>query len=561
MTKMAQRGEIELNYGDFSHGENTVDDPTKIGDKQVVSGFNAILRKNGFERRPGSSARTSAAGWVRGLHNYQQIDGTERLLAVWGDNLVEISKTTNSIATRYAMTGSGQAWFTDYLDTCFISNAGVNVKLEGATASALVPRIPTGASATAAAGAGLPNGVYQVYACYARQESGINVLYSSGQDLGAITLGSGNNQIAITWAEVPTDARITHKVIFMPDAGGSSYYFYRQVAKATTSFTVADTAQKNDAILYSVVAANNTVPPAFQFVYAFAGRLWGVVGNVLYYSLETADNEHDLSRFPSENTSTFPYAITGLFSVGADLYLNTKAGIIRQPNGDPTARFVHVEKRWYFTQMRTVQSWNGGVIGLTNDGVRFFDGEKFFDYDIGKHKRDVIDTFAYAAGSLVPCAAVYRRSIRTEYHWCWYDSTIEGALTHNRRLVLNLDRLEFLPGKDVVAPWETWGNGASYMTVDSAMNLYNAQTAEASSILYVEDSTTCADDGIYLDNGAVGDSESSALLSVVTKTNIVGTDFLAMWHQFRALTKYLSGVSVSIEILDFSGRDYAGDIE
>jgi len=557
------RKPVEIEFRNFSHGEHTVQDSYAIGRRQVQKAFNVRLLDEGFDRRPGSANLVDISGRMNGLHVYQQIDGTEHLLTVVGGKIYEVNTSTGVATERYDLGGSGEAWFADYLDTCFVCNGnGGNAKVEGNSAYQIGITAPAGVSAAAAAGGTLPDGAYEVYACYARKVSGVNRLYSTGQYLGTVTLGAGNNTVAITSFANSSDAQVNNKVIFMSDAGGSTYYFYHETGNnTTTSFNITSNANKSAGIVYSVVASPNTVPPDFNYLYAFNGRLWGSVENVVYYSLATtdADEKYDLEKFYALNLVNYPYDVTGIFSVGPHLYFNTKYGIIRQPYGDPSTRFEFVPSRWYFIFARTVCPWNNGVIGLTNDGVRFFDGERFYDYDISYDKRDAIAKMVNADTNFKPCGAVVRTNTRTEYHIGYQDSAY-SVTNSNRRIVLNLDKLQFLPDKKVIAPWETWDNGATYFAVNNTNALYAGQSHATTSKIYTIDSNNTIDDGIYLGEGSLGTSDSKVSIELSTYSWMERIDQIVRWNMIRVMAKHNTPFSIEIVIRDFLERNVSFDI-
>jgi hypothetical protein len=176
----------------------------------------------------------------------------------------------------------------------------------------------------------------------------------------------------------------------MTDAGGTTPYYYAEIANATTTATIGSAATRNGAIYMQTVATPNSLPVAFTNIYSFDNRVIGILGSTIYFSLKTDVNIFDLERFVSENFRVAPYTILSAFSVGTDLYFNTKNGILRLPNADFSARFEHVEKRLYIRYPKTTVEYNGVAWGLTNDGYRYFNGTNFSP-DLSKDIKPDID--------------------------------------------------------------------------------------------------------------------------------------------------------------------------
>ena len=150
-----------------------------IGKKQVTRCLNAIIREQGWKRSPGYlglKATAMTAAYLKGLHIYERLAGTETLLLVSGGKLYSVNETNGAITELYNLTGTGEAWFANAYDNCYVCNGTKVVKVEGTTAYQVGLTAPTGASVAAVAGGTLPDGDYNVYVSYARKVSGANVL-------------------------------------------------------------------------------------------------------------------------------------------------------------------------------------------------------------------------------------------------------------------------------------------------------------------------------------------------------------------------------------------------
>lgn len=554
------RKNVTVRFSDFSGGVNLSEDSTKIRKNQVQGGtFNAILRKYGALRRPGMLAKSSfdLTTFVKGLHPYVELDKSEHLLAGSNGKLFELSKADGASTELYDLTGDGNFSFADSLGKCWVTNGSEFVKVEGNVAYQVGIDAPTGASAAATnTGGSLPEGTYDIYVGYAREVDGTNVLYSQGQHLGEVVVAAPNNSITISDFAQSTDLQVNKKIVWMTEADGSTVYLYDESTNdAATTFIVDGAEPLNKGVQFGVAAANNDPVPEFEYVLAQDGRIWGTsieFPNRVYFSLKNTKNPYDLERFFPLNFIDYPYAITGIFSIGINLYINTVVGIIVQPNSDVASRFIHIEKRWRFEYMSTVVDQNAGKIGLTNDGVKYFNGEKFLPYDISEDVKSEIDKIYTSTNGFDPSGVIIRRDIRTEYHLSYNDDNVND-ITNNRRLVLNLDKLEYLPEKEVIAPWEIWTNGATQMIVDLSGVVYQTQSHETAPTLYIENKVNSADNGIYLDDETIGDSESFFQIIVCTRTELTAMSARVNWETLRSMAQVASDFIIEVHIRDVEG--------
>jgi hypothetical protein len=557
MSISAKRKEVAVRFADFSGGVNYSEDSTRINNNQVQDCKNAILRKNGAARRPGCSA---LAGFdivkpITGMHNYLDFTGTERIVMGSDGKVYTINATSGASTLEYTIGGTGKFRFCDSLGKVFATNGTKVVKGEGGDWFPVGIETPTGASAAASNSAtgSLPAGVYEVYVGYGRDVGGTIVLYGSGQYLGSITVTAPDDSITISNFALSTDAQVNKRVVWMSDAGGATIYqYYTTTNTGSTTVVVENDTAKQVSLIYSALAVNNVPVPAFEYIHAGDGRIWGSKGNRLYFSLRNTSNAYDLERFFPLNFIDFPHEIEGIFSVGQNLYVNTPAGIYTQPSHDVTARTVWVEKRWRFTYMSTVVDYAGGKIGLTNDGVKFFDGEKFYDYDISEAIKKEISKMYLTTAGFEPWAIIYRRDIRTEYHICYNDAKISTA-TNNRRMVLNLDKLAYYPDKTVSAPWELWTNGATHMVAQQNGIVYHAQSHATAPKLYKEEISNTVDNGIYLDDGTIGTSASKVSLLVTSRSELLDMSARCSWNILRTMARVNDEITIKLFMRDVEG--------
>jgi hypothetical protein len=199
--------------------------------------------------------------------------------------------------------------------------------------------------------------------------------------------------------------------------------------------------------------------------------------------------------------------------------------------------------------MNTVVDYAGGKLGLTNDGVKFFDGEKFYDYDISEAVKAEITKMYDATTGIEPFGTIYRRDIRTEYHLTYNDRAVSTA-SSNRRLVLNLDKLAYYPDKTVSAPFELWTNGATHMAARQDGSVYHAQSHATAPKVYLETALNTVDSGIYLEDGTLGTSVSYIDLLVTSRTELLDMSARCSWNILRTMARVLAAMNIRLYMRD-----------
>ena len=525
------RKEKTLSFGKWAYGQNVVDPRHEIRDGQVYTSLDMMLDVK--RRRPGSLGITSAiTGDFRGLWSFLDTSESDILLAVVSGKLYSVNESTGATTELYDMGGSGEAWFGDYKSHCWIANGAANVKYDGTTAYQIGITAPeSGAAAAAGTGGDLVAGIYKVKIGYARKVGGINRLYSQGADLGMVTVGASGT-VVITGIPLSSDPQVNNIVVWMTDAGAAVYYYYGETGdNTTTAITISGTTTRSTALTYTVDASLNFVPAAFSFILPLQNYLFGVIDDTVYRSIK-ASTVYDMERFNTQatgNKHTYPYRIVSIHGLPSDedgvenLIVNTDQGILVVPKCDLSAGFDHASKRLWFKYPRTVVESNGQLIGLTQDGVRIFDGTKMLDYDLSRDvKEQINDIYAGAGVDNMPCGQIVHRKNRTEYHLCYKDLSV-GARTNNRRLVLNIDLIQYLPNQKMIAPWETWSNSANYLDVKTDGTLWAAQSKAPESVIYKEREDRMIDANIYIaDTLEVGKVPQVQVVSKTIIPNIMG---------------------------------------
>ncbi len=543
---------VMQDFSNISGGINTAAPAIAVGKNQIVGGLNAILKEQGFRRSPGYVGLKSTAefaAYLRGLHVYERVAGTEILLGISGGKIYSVNVTTGAVTELANPTGTGEAWFATAFDKCFIANGTKLYKLEGTSGYQVGITAPTGATVEAVAGGTLPDGAYNVYVSYARKMSGVNVLYSIGQSLGDVTLGTGSNTIRVTCAD-SADAQVNNKVVWVREVGGSIWYYYGESGDNTTEIiNISSNAAKNSGLLYSVEAAPNALPGAMQGVCFFDNRLFGFVNNVYYWS-DKGLSSYDLEIWRTASSGTLPYNILSMFSLGNNLYFNTAGGILCLPDGDVNARYLVKDQRWHYRFPRTLDYWGGSVIGVTNNGIRTFDGEKFSTFDLGKDIKPEIDKlYSGYSSNFPPCGKVVSRSTRTEYHLSFRDTNISSTIC-NRHLVLNLSSMAIYDENKYKVPWEEWEGGCSYIVSLKDNTLYYGQSLSDGGQIFKESTTSAADQYVYSKAGTFLTALTNKRIMVQSRDYMANVSAVVVWKTALLVAQLASSARLQLYIRD-----------
>lgn len=552
-----KQSDLTIDFTNMSGGLNTKDPHIAIGDNQVYSGSeNAVFKRAGFAPWFGFQGIKSTSvfsGKCRGMDIYSRVDGTDQLIGIENGNIYSVNKLTGEITLVYALGGSGECWFLSYYDKLFAANGTASCVIEGSSGYPIGITPPSGVSAAASAGGSLDDGDYEVYVSYARSVAGANVLYSQGEYLGTVTLGSGNSTVSISNFSNSSDSRVGNKVVWMTDADGSDVILYHQTNDNTTeAFSISDTSGRNSVAYYRILSNSSAQPPVMTGIFPHNDRIYGWRNNVLYASMQ-AVTVYDLERWPGIQYE-FPFQISGLFAIGEDLYINSiNRGVYRLPNGDMAAAYEQVSKKMCFKYPRTVQNTDENtedspspVIGVTNNGVRIFDG-KSFSIDLSKSiKNDMEDLYDGANSDFQPCAIICRANDRTEYRLSYRDLDI-GSNSNNYTYVLNLDELTIISAVEYIAPWEGVKIGFSYACIDSEDTVFMAQSLDGNSQVFKENKLSTIDKDIFNNSGEFI-SNTQKEVNVVTKMVIPSIGGRIRLEQLRYISYMRSEATIQVVI-------------
>jgi len=537
-----------IDFSDISGGFCTAKPAHSLYKNQAQKAYNSIIKEIGWDRAPGFLGLKSTpifSSWISGMEIYKNVDA-ETVLVMNGGKLYSVDTSNGATTLLYNLTGSGETYFANAYNKCFVANGAALVKVESGNAYQVGITAPAAVAAAAkAAGGTLPDGVYTVLVGYARRVSGSDVLYSKATSLGTVTLSGGDNTIAVTSFPNSSDGQVGQKIVWIKRPSENLHYWFAATNdNTTTSVSVAsDTGDAN--LIYEVQAANNNIPSSPTFVFFFDNRLWYVNGSQFWFSLK-GSTVYQLERFLDTNTGTMPFTIKGAFAIGPHLYFNTTGGVIRQPYGDVNTKYEIVDTRWYFKYIRTIDAWGSTkVVGVTNDGVRVFDQEGgFANFDLSADiKPEIAKLYDGASDSLEPVGRVMRRNNRTEYRLSFRDVNINTGY-NNRTLILNLDSVAIYDANKYKTPWEEWQHGFGYCAVTKDNTPYFAQSGESGSTIYSETATSKQDRYIYDLGGVFITTATSKEIAVWTAKRIPNMLAVIQWYRAEILARAEENVTI-----------------
>ena len=192
--------------------------------------------------------------------------------------------------------------------TVYVEGAQITIEQTGATAGS-----PTGSGSLATTNGGWAY-VYE----YTNSASGG---YSPATPEGAYTGNfTGKSYVAVGVTE-STDPQVTGIALYRTKDGGSTYYAHPNNPFPNTTGTLQDSAPDDTLELLQLADLNglNTPPPyGFGVMEFHLDRIWGAVGNTVYYSsgpdlglIQGNGNE----GVPPANFFTFPSRVTRLMSI------------------------------------------------------------------------------------------------------------------------------------------------------------------------------------------------------------------------------------------------------
>jgi hypothetical protein len=543
-----------IDISDMSGGKNNARLHNAIADNEVFDCYNAILDQRGYRRAPGLlgiDTEPALPTYCRMLDFYKKSTGAESLYAVSNSKLNLVAVAGGALTEKYSLAAGTEAYGENFKGKYFLNCGDELIKIESNdTAYKVGIAAPTGASAIAAGSSGtLDAGDYIVYVSYARKVSGVVVLYSYPQTVGTVTI-SGTQGIQVTCAN-SADPQVSCKVVWIIEPSGTTaYYYYLNDDNTTTVFTINDASQKNIFLNMAVEAVSNYPIPAFDSINFFDGRMLGWKGQKLYWSIKSG-TVYDLERFPQENYREFGHDIISCFEVNETLYVNTVGGLYKILDGDVASKAPKIAGSLHFVSQRLHEVYKGVCWGVTNDGVRYFDGTNW-SMDLSKNiKQDIDRLISGMATNYYPCLKIYSRiGKRTELQISYRD-TLKSSINNTTRLILNLDSLYLESELVYKTAWETFSGGCNYMAVSNDGTLYMAQNRSGAGAQILKEVTNdVADKYVYSETGAYLTALTDKECYVVTKAFVIDIIGITIFDSLHLLALLNGTLSVSFSIFD-----------
>jgi hypothetical protein len=342
-------------------------------------------KRNEVRLRPGLTPYNYAFDFAAkkhyGMQKYIDRDNIQRLITVNNGQIQEFTHgvTTNKIETTnrfHAFAIGNQAIFASDGQAKLLKGFGANW-------SAFGSRGPVGnARLTQGTGGSLADGVYLVAMSYALKSGDEYLIITAceyGSDSITISGGSGTAKIEIQWSGGPLPP-FTHTIIWCTAVDGSTFYFSHDVVAGLqdSSISVAPTSgveltpyQNNFGIQSSVLWMN------------FADDALWIIEKDLPTQIKRSNQgtHYDNESFPTGNVKQFPTAglpLTYCVGLGAGEYVMTKHGTFRLSDYDLNAkpeivsRDVGTDCPWSWAP------FEDGIVGITNRGVEYFNGYRFY---------------------------------------------------------------------------------------------------------------------------------------------------------------------------------------
>lgn len=280
-------------------------------------------------------------------------DGTSRASgysnAVWSALIYHLLGSTTQ--TVYATNGTDQ-----------VKMEGNSVYNWGIAAPTEVPTLAPGAST------GLTGNYYVKYT-YVRK-SGSTVLCESEPSSSSAVQNLSNQSLSITWT-ASADAQVTHVRLYRTAAGGSTFYYMKEVAIGT----ITDDTNIADGSLGSAVESDHTPPPSacsYVFGPSLNGTLFAIDAHLLYYCSPKEPEYWPLTYYIEVSTPTDPL-LAGCFFDGMPYVFSKRR--IYQIRGSGHGTFFPLEMN-AFTGIYGRKCFapvpGKGIYHMGSDGVYLF---------------------------------------------------------------------------------------------------------------------------------------------------------------------------------------------
>jgi hypothetical protein len=255
--------------------------------------------------------------------SFKNLSGTIKTLADAPTKLV--SFTTSAQSTVFSKSGTAQGSFTSVGNTLYYCD-GTDADLkkwDGTTVSGWGIAKPVTAPTLSFTAGSLSPTVGYTY-CYVYKNSSTGHI-STASPRSASTGPQTSKNIVVNYT-ASTDAQVDKIDIYRNDDGGSIFFFLAEVTNATSTYTdsTPDSGLNDD--LVAPLTGNDPPPSGMSLALFHQGRMWGVVGNKVYYgSGPDVTNGVPEESWYLPNVFTFPGQVTALASTSVGLIVFTTA--------------------------------------------------------------------------------------------------------------------------------------------------------------------------------------------------------------------------------------------
>jgi hypothetical protein len=257
------------------------------------------------------------------FHSFKNLSGTIKTLADCPTKVV--SFTTSAQTTVFSKSGSAQGMFTDVGDMMYYCD-GTDADLKkwnqttvsgwGIAKSVTAPTLSFGAGSLS------PLSGYTYCYCYVNSSTGH---VSTASPRSASTGPQTSKNITVGYS-TSADAQVDKIWIFRNNDGGSVFYFLAEINNTGSTYTdsTPDSGLNNDIV--APLTGNDPPPTGMRLALFHEGRMWGVVGNKVYWGsgpdVTTGVGEES---WYLPNVFKFPGAVTALASTSVGLIVFTSA--------------------------------------------------------------------------------------------------------------------------------------------------------------------------------------------------------------------------------------------
>jgi hypothetical protein len=293
------------------------------GENMEITPKMTLQRRKGFLRY--STASLNTGEYVQQFYSFKNLAGT--IVPICETNQRVCSFTTTTITTIKVKTTTNQGsfatvqnllYYVDGVDADRFKWDGTTLTNFGIATPTVLPTVNTEAGSLS------PTVGYQWGYCYYNAATGHVSTMS-----GVCSVGVGTSLGYIIGVTASPDPQVTNIQIYRTLDGGSLFYLLATVPNVTNLTAYIDDNSDDSGVLNELIIApisdsNNPPPSGMSLLTWYSGRLWGAVGNVVYYAAGTdTTNGSGQEAWPPLNFSECPGGVTAFAPSSAGLMVGT----------------------------------------------------------------------------------------------------------------------------------------------------------------------------------------------------------------------------------------------